>query len=119
MLEMVNACLSFSLLVALSNGADDTPRDLIYVKARLRSVRAAIDLGVLILRLVLWIRYNALTSVFLVKNLFNIVNTLCQVERYLGSKNYPRYTLFTEAVPVHGWYGMTPLEWRRVTGGKR
>jgi hypothetical protein len=117
--EILNSCICFAMQAFLSSGADDTPKDLIRIKAYMRGVRAFIDAGVFILRLVLWIRYNALTSVFLVKNLYNLIHTLCQIERYVGVKNYPKYTLFTEAVPSNEWYGMSTQEWRRVAGGHR
>lgn len=117
--EILNACICFAMQAFLSSGADDTPKDLIKIKAYMRGVRAFIDFGVFILRMVLWIRYNALTSVFLVKNLYNLIHTLCQIERYFGVKKYPKYTLFTEAVPSYEWYGMSSQEWRKVAGGHR
>lgn len=117
--EILNACICFAMQAFLSSGADDTPRDLIRIKAYMRGVRAFIDFGVFILRMVLWIKYNALTSVFLVKNLYNLIHTMCQIERYGGVKNYPKYTLFTEAVPSYEWYGMSSQEWRKVAGAHR
>jgi hypothetical protein len=120
LLELFNASMCFAMQALLSNGADDTPKDLIRVKAYMRGVRVFIDLGVFILRVVLWVQFNALTSVFLVKNLYNLIHTACQIERYGGVKNYPKYTLFTESVPSFEWYGMTDIQqWRRETGAHR
>ena len=85
--------------VFLAGGTDDTPMDLVKWKAKLRTMRAVIDLGTLILRVVLWVEYNALTSVFLIKNLYNLLHTGSQVERGYKIEKYPKYTLFTENVP--------------------
>ena len=113
--ELFNACQSFALQVLLSGGQDDTPLDLVKWKAWLRGLRGLIDLGTFVLRLVLWVQYNALSSVFLIKNLYNLLHTYAQIERYVGVTKYPKYTLFTESVPPNEWYGLTRQEWRDAT----
>ncbi len=67
--------------------------DLIRWKAYLRVFRCCIDFGVMIVRLVLWIQYGAITSVFLIKNMYNLLHGLSQIERYLGCRAYPLYTV--------------------------
>jgi hypothetical protein len=114
-LEMVNACQSFALPCTLSGGHDDGPRDLVKWMARMRSLRALIDCGAIALRIVLWIRYNAVSSVFLVKNLYNLLHTGTQVERYRGVKRYPNDALFAAFVTPQDWYNMTKEDWRRAT----
>jgi len=116
LLELLNAGQCFGFQVFLAGGTEDTPMDLVKWKAVLRSIRACIDLGVLSLRLVLWVKYNALSSVFLIKNLYNLLHTFAQIERYIGVRAYPKYTLFTEAVNPADWYGMSKTEWREATG---
>jgi hypothetical protein len=74
-----------------------------------------IDLGVFLLRVVLWVKYQAISSVFLIKNLYNLLHTFALVERYFGGRRYPRATLFTLEVHPWEWYGMTSEEWRRAT----
>jgi hypothetical protein len=69
--------------------------------------RGLIDLGIFILRLALWIEYGAVASVFLVKNLYNILHTISLVERSRGVKNYRKDTLFMQYVRPKDWYGMT------------
>ena len=118
-LELVNACQSFGLQTLLSGGHDDTPTDLVTWKAFLRAFRGFIDFGCFILRVVLWAQYNAISSVFLVKNLYNLLNTIAQVERVRGIAKYPKGTLFTEFVPPSQWYGMTKDEWRIATRSKQ
>jgi len=115
LLEMVNACQCFALQCLLSGGHDDTPLDLVRWKALLRAVRIVIDSGTLILRLILWIQYDAVSSVFLVKNLYNLMHSSAQIERYLGVKHYPKDTLFSEFVPPADWYGMSKEQWRQAT----
>eukprot|EP01031_Cornospumella_fuschlensis_P032399 gene32399-39179_t len=117
-LEMVNACQSFALQCTLSGGHDDTPLDLVKWTAYARLLRAVIDAIAMILRLVLWIQFGAVSSVFLVKNLYNLIHTLMQIERYTGVKRYPRETLFTELVVPQDWYNMTKEEWRKATETK-
>ena len=73
----------------LSGGNDDTPRDLVKYNAYLRTARGLIDFGTVVLRVVLWIKYRAVSSVFLVKNLYNLIHTFTQVDRYLGVRYYP------------------------------
>lgn len=106
-LEIVNACQSFMLQVLLSAGHDDTPADLVRWRAKLRLGRGLIDLGTFALRLALWVRYGAVASVFLVKNLYNILHTISLVERSRGVKTYKKDTLFMQYVRPKDWYGMT------------
>lgn len=80
-----------------------------------RASRFLIDLFVFILRIVLWIQYDAVSSVFLIKNLYNLIHTVAQVERYFGGRNYAPATLFTSEVRPEEWYGMSSDEWRRAT----
>lgn len=115
LLEIANACQSFSLQCMLSGGNDDTPVDVVRWNAYLRVSRGLIDFGTIVLRLVLWINYSAVSSVFLVKNIYNLTHTLSQIERWKGSTNYPKGTLFSEFVPPADWYGMTKTEWRTAT----
>ncbi len=115
LLELLNATQCFVLQVFLAGGTDDTPLHLVKWKALLRSIRACIDMGVLGLRIVLWIHYNALSSVFLIKNLVNLIHTISQIERFVGVAAYPKYTLFTESVAPREWYGLTKAEWREST----
>lgn len=115
LLEMINGCQSFALNIMLSGGHDDTPKDLIRWNAYLRVSRGVIDFGTIVLRLVLWIRYNAISSVFLVKNLYNLIHTGSQIERFTGTNYYPKGTLFSEFVPPSDWYGMSKEQWRAAT----
>lgn len=115
LLEMINACQSFGLQALLSGGHDDTQLDLVRWNALLRMSRGVIDFGTIVLRVVLWIKYNAISSVFLVKNLYNLIHTVSQVERYKGTTFYPKGTLFSEFVPPQDWYGLSKEEWRRAT----
>jgi hypothetical protein len=48
----------------------------------------------------------------LIKNLYNLLHTGAQIERWSGVGRYPKYTLFTEFVPPADWYGMSKEEWR-------
>lgn len=88
-LELVNAGQCFALPCLLSGGHDDTPKDLVRYNAYLRCARGCIDLGTIILRVVLWVQYDAVSSVFLVKNLYNLIHTATQVDRYSGVRYYP------------------------------
>ena len=63
----------------------------------------------------LWIQYNAVSSVFLVKNLYNIMHSFAQIERYAGVRYYPKDILFSEFVTPSDWYGMTKEQWREAT----
>lgn len=103
----MNSCQSFALQVLLSAGHDDTPADLVRWRAKLRMGRGFIDLGIFILRLALWIEYGAVASVFLVKNLYNILHTVSLVERSRGVEHYRKDTLFMQFVRPKDWYGMT------------
>ena len=89
LLELVNAGQCFALPCFVSGGQEDTPKDLVRYNAYLRSARGCIDLGTIILRVVLWIQYDAVSSVFLVKNLYNLIHTATQVDRYVGVRYYP------------------------------
>lgn len=115
LLELLNGCQSFALQGILSGGHEDTPQHLIHWKAQLRGIRGLIDLGTFVLRLVLWIQYNAVSSVFLIKNLYNLLHTVVEVERAYGTAVYPKGTLFTEFVPPQDWYGLTQAQWRVAT----
>lgn len=115
LLEILNAYQSFGLQILLSGGHDDTPKDLVKWKAYLRFFRGFIDLICLVLRTILWIEYDALSVVFLIKNLYNILNTSAQVERGFGVDKYPGTTLFVKYVEPHLWYGMDAIQWRNVT----
>jgi hypothetical protein len=69
---------------------------------------------------VLWIKYDALSSVFLIKNLYNILHNASQIERYLGARNYSKASgskklLFTEFVHPRDWYGLNTQQWRDAT----
>lgn len=89
LLELINAAQCFALPGLLSGGQEDTPKDLVRYNAYLRTARGLIDFGTIILRIVLWIRYNAVSSVFLVKNLYNLIHTAAQTERHMGVRFYP------------------------------
>lgn len=115
LLEIFNGCQSFAFQCFLSGGSDDTPLDLVRWNARLRFIRVVIDAGAIILRLVLWIQFNAVSSVFLVKNLYNLIHTYTQIERSRSVKHYPKDTLFSQFVAPQDWYGMTKEQWRHAT----
>jgi hypothetical protein len=89
LLELINAAQCFALPCMLSGGQEDTPKDLVRYNAYLRTARGLIDFGTIVLRVVLWIRYNAVSSVFLVKNLYNLIHTATQVDRHVGVRFYP------------------------------
>lgn len=114
-LEIINGCTSFALQVVLSGGKGDTPTELIGWKSIVRGSRGIIDLGCFILRMILWINYHAVSSVFLIKNLYNLVHAFVEVERAIGIKYYPKGTLFTEFVPPSEWYGLSQAQWRVET----
>lgn len=116
LLEILNACQSFALQAVLSGGSDDTPVDLVKWKANLRMFRVPIDLGTFCLRVALWIVYKqSSVSVFLVKNLYNLLHTAALIERAHGVKKYTKGTLFTEFVSPQEWYGLSQSEWREAT----
>jgi hypothetical protein len=102
-----------------SGGYDDTPKDLVRYNAVLRVARSVIDFGAIVLRTVLWTKYSAVSSVFLIKNVYNLIHTATQVERYSGVKYYPQGTLFSEYVPPYDWYGMTIPQWRTAIHSER
>lgn len=86
--------------------------DLVKWKAYLRTLRCLVDLGCFVLRIYLWITYDALSSVFLIKNLYNLLNTVAQIERSFGiSKYLSGKTLFLEFVSAAEWYGMDKSKW--------
>lgn len=115
LLEIANACQCFALQALLSGGHNDTPGDLVTWKARLRASRGVIDFGTFILRVVLWVRYDAVSSVFLIKNLYNLLHSVALVERAAGIDQYSKTVLFMEYVPAYEWYGHSPDEWRAAT----
>jgi hypothetical protein len=114
-LEICNACQGFVLQVLLSSGYNDTPAHLVKWRSHLRLGRGIVDLGTFILRLSLWIRYNAVTSVFLVKNVLNILQTISLIERSRGVNKYQKEVLFIQYVRPKDWYGMSQEEWRDAT----
>jgi hypothetical protein len=114
-LEIINGCQSFALQCALSGGHDDTPLDLVRWNAYLRMFRVLIDAIAILLRVVLWIRFNAVSSVFLVKNMYNLIHTITQIERWKSCARYPKDTLFSQFVAPQEWYGLTNEQWRRAT----
>lgn len=113
--EIANACQGFALQVLLSGGHDDTPGDLVKWRAKLRIGRGMMDLGSFLLRLVLWIKFNAVSSVFLIKNLYNIIHTIALIERAAGTNCYPKDTMFLHFVHPRDWYGLSAAEWRKAT----
>lgn len=115
LLELVNGAQSFALQCILSGGHDDTPLDLVRWNGFFRLARVIIDAGSILLRIILWVKYNAVSSVFLVKNLYNLIHTTSHVERWSGISRYPKDTLFTEFVSPQDWYGLTKEEWRKAT----
>ena len=103
-LEIVNACQSFAFQALLSGGHKDTPAHLIQWRAKLRIGRAIIDFGALILRIYLWVEHDALTYVFLIKNLYNILHTAAEIERASGVGSYSKDVLFSQFVRPQDWY---------------
>lgn len=116
LLELANACQCFALQALLSGGHNDTPGDLVRWKARIRACRALIDLGCLVLRVTLWVKYDAVSSVFLIKNLYNLLHSAAMVERAAGIDRYSKSVPFMEYVPAYEWYGLTQDQWRSATG---
>lgn len=84
-------------------------------RSNLRIGRGIVDFGTFLLRLSLWIQYNAVTSVFLVKNVLNILYTISLIERSRGVKDYRKEVLFMQYVRPKDWYGLTQEEWRDAT----
>ncbi len=72
----------------LSGGYNDTPKDLVVWRAKLRKARGFIDLGVFLFRIVLWFLYDSVGSILLVKNLYNTIYTYALVERSKVVSNY-------------------------------
>ena len=104
LLEVGNACQCFALQALLAGVVDDTPVQLVEWKGKLRASRSAIDAFVFVVRMGLWVGYNAVSSVFLVKNLYNILHGISMVERAAGVRAYPpRETLFFGYVPANEW----------------
>lgn len=114
-MEICNACQGFVLQVLLSSGYNDTPAHLVKWRSHLRLGRGIVDFGTFILRLSLWIRYNAVTSVFLVKNVLSILHTISLVERSRGVNKYQNDVLFIQYVRPKDWYGLSQEEWRDAT----
>jgi hypothetical protein len=115
MLELFNGCSSFGFLVSLSGGHDDTPQDLVRWKAYMKFARLFVEFACFFLRMVLWVQYNAVSSVFLVKNLFSLIHAFNQCERYAGARTYTKRVLFNEYVPPQDWYGLTKEEFKVST----
>lgn len=117
LLEVANSLQSFSLLVILS-GEKDSPLELVRWKATLRASRGVVDFGCFFLRLILWVEYDAVSSVFLIKNLYNLMHASAQVERYFGARLYRnKEELFLEFLEYRDWYGMSKAEWKKAIGG--
>jgi hypothetical protein len=114
-LEIINACQCFILQVVLAGGHGDTPADLVLLRAKLRRGRGCIDFFAFILRLVMWLRYDAVASVFMIKNLSNLLHTVALIERGKGVENYTKHTLFMQYVMPKDWYGMNMETWRMAT----
>lgn len=114
-LEIINACQSFAFQALLSGGHNDTPIHLVKWRARLRVGRGIIDFGALFLRVFLWVQYDAMTYIFLVKNLYNIIHTIAEIERAGVISKYSKDILFAQFVRPQDWYGLTQSEWRTQT----
>jgi hypothetical protein len=95
-LEVLNACQSFVLQVLLSGGHDDTPADLIRWRSHMKLGRSIIDFGAFVLRICLWVKYSAVGgNVFLVKNLYNLIQAVILVsERLINNNLYTNYSFF-------------------------
>ena len=79
----------------------------------MRILGGLIDIGVFILRLVLWIKYNSADNVFLVKNLCNLIETGNLIERARGVHHYDHKETFVKYVIARDWYGIeTEEEWK-------
>ena len=97
--------IAYIILYILYKGVlDDTPRRLVIYKANIRLSRCIIDFIVFLLRIILWARYNAVSSVFLVKNIYNLLHGVSLVERAAGVRCYPpRETMFMGFVAPQDW----------------
>lgn len=80
-----------------------------------RASRGVIDLGILILRVVLWAGFGIINSVFLIKNIYNLMHTWALVERWVGGRYYPADTMFAHEVRPAEWYGISDAEFRNRT----
>ena len=69
-----------------------------------RGARFFIDFFVMIVRIILWLQYNAIDSIFLIKNIYNLIHTVTMVERYYGGRHYPTEALFAKEVRPNEWY---------------
>ena len=114
LLELFNACVSFVVQVKLSNGNEDTPLDLVIWYSYLRCLRGTIDFGAFVLRVYVWYNYGAISSVFIIKNLYNLLHTAANFANLIGARKY-KLTLFTEYVPPYYWYGLTAKDWKNLT----
>jgi hypothetical protein len=114
-LEIINACQCFVLQVVLAGGHGDTPADLVLLRSKLRLGRGCIDFCAFFLRLAMWVKYDAVASVFMIKNLSNLLHTLALIERGMGVENYTKNTLFMQYVMPKDWYGMSMETWRMAT----
>jgi hypothetical protein len=81
----------------------------------MRLMGGLIDLGVFLLRLSIWIRFNIADSVFLVKNLCSLIQTIALIERSQGISHYTPNDLFVNFVLPRDWYGIeSEDEWMRA-----
>ena len=102
------------LLVQMSAGVNDTPGHLVKWRSSVRLFGGLLDLGVLLLRLSLWIKYNVADNVFLVKNINSLIQTVALVERARGTEKYGPNDLFVNFVLPRDWYGIdSEEEWSR------
>ena len=76
-----------------------------------RGARFFIDFFVMIVRIILWLQYNAIDSIFLIKNIYNLIHTITMVERYYGGRHYPTEALFAKEVRPNEWYVLTAVEY--------
>jgi len=115
LLELFNACQCFVIQVKLSNGNEDTPLDLVKWYSYLRCLRGIIDFGAFVLRVYVWYNYGAISSVFIIKNLYNLLHTAANFSNLIGARKYIKQTLFTEYVPPYYWYDLTAKDWKNLT----
>lgn len=116
LLELLNGCQCFALQAMLSGVLEDTAAQLVKCKAAVRASRCVIDFIVFVVRVVLWAAYGAVSPVFLVKNIYNLVHGISMVERAAGVKCYEKgKTLFMGFVTQYDWYDMTAEEWAAAT----
>ena len=116
LLELFNACQSFVIQVKLSNGNEDTPLDLVKWYSYLRCLRGVIDFGAFVLRVYVWYNFGAISSVFIIKNLYNLLHTAANFSNMIAARKYDsKTTLFTEYVSPYIWYGLTAKDWKNLT----